>query len=202
MLGFIQRSHVLAACCIVLTVGIAGCGSSTNGLPSTVTVELPDGSAEVVTLGSGVVSFADSRWQFYQTSAAAQGVPFAIVRFGPEGELEAFEDNTIASSIFGSEIIFDGAKHPTTQQGLSYAAATFGAQTSDSQGFAFEGRLTAFAAMLEAANATASAVGEFDGDDINTVRGTFTFSSRMTLLDIPEGNMDLSFDFMGTRIIE
>ncbi len=202
MLNFVNHSRLVVACCFVFAVVASGCGSANNGLPSTITVELPDGTAEVVTLGSGVVSFADSEWQFFQTSPAAQGLPFATIIFGPDGELEAFENSTIANSIFGSNVYFDGALHPTAQTGLSYAAATFGAQTADAKGFAFEGRITAFAAGLEAASATATAVGEFEGDDINTVRGTFTFSSRVTLLNIPEGNMDMSFDFMGTRVVD
>lgn len=179
---------------------IGGCGG--NKLPQTTTIELPDGTTQEATLGSGVVSFANSRWQFFQTSPTAQSAAFATIRFGPNGELEAFEDNTIASNIFGNTIIFDGERHPTNQQGLTYEAGTFGAATADARGFAFEGAVTAFAAGIQAASATASAQGEFQNDDINTVHGTFEFSSRVTLLDIPEGNIDMSFEFIGQRVQE
>ena len=189
------------AFCTMLSFTVIGCAPPNNGLPATTTVELPDGTVQVVTLGSGVISFADSRWEFFRVvDSGTQITPFVIIVFGSEGELSAFEDNTIASAIFGSTILFDGQRHNTTQAGLQYAAATYGAATADATGFAFEGEITAFAAGFEAANATASAVGEFDGDDIDTIRGTFSFVSRVTLLDIPEGNVDDEFEFIGRRM--
>ncbi|MHC5108700.1 MAG: hypothetical protein ACYTHJ_02330 [Planctomycetota bacterium] len=194
-----MRLIKLIAVGFVFALGMAGCNPR-NGLPATVDVELPDGTVVETTLGSGVISFADSSWQFFRTSN--QNTPFVTVVFGSDGELVAFEDNTIATSIFGDTILFDGTEHPTSQAGLSYAAATFGAQTSDAQGFAFDGEVTAFAAGIQAAEATASASGEFDGDDVDTVRGTFTFSSRVTLLDIPEGNLDDEFTFIGRRVVD
>ena len=131
---------------------------------------------------------------------SGQGAPFVRLRFGSNGELAAFENSTFAQEIFGSALLFDGVRHNTTQPGLQYVAATYGAETSDSTGFTFEGRLTAFAAGLEAANATASALGEFDPDDPNLMRGLFEFSSRVTLLDYPEGNQDVQFSFLGRRV--
>lgn len=199
-----MRSRSLRLAGVVLVpfalVVIGGCGG--NDLAQSATIELPDGTTQDATLGSGVVSFANSRWQFFQTGPSSQGAAFATIRFGPDGELEAFEENTIASNIFGNTILFDGERHPTNQQGLSYEAGTYGAATADARGFAFEGAVTAFAAGLQAASATASAQGEFQNDDINTVRGTFEFSSRVTLLDIPEGNIDMSFEFIGQRVEE
>ncbi|MGB0716985.1 MAG: hypothetical protein ACPGXK_13975 [Phycisphaerae bacterium] len=195
---FLRRFSIVTAV-LGCSFWVAGCN---NGLPATVDVELPDGTVVETTLGSGVISFADSKWQFFRTSSTGQGAPFVTIVFGPNGELAAFEDNTIASDIFGTEILFDGATHPTNQVGLSYAAATFGASTSDSSGFTFEGRVTAFLAGIQAANATASASGSFDGDDIDTVTGTFAFSSEVTLLDIPEGNIEDTYNFIGRRVIE
>lgn len=183
---------------LLVTVGCGG-GSS---VPSAVTIELPDGTEVRATQGSGVITLADSQWDFFRTASTAQGAAFVRIQFGSQGELTRFDNNTIASEIFGSTLIFDGARHNTTQQGLQYAAATFGAETSDSSGFAFQGLLTAFAAGLEAATATATASGTFDADDPDTMRGTFTFSSRVTLLDIPEGNIDDSFTFVGRRVTE
>lgn len=179
---------------------MVGCGGSSA--PSAVTIELPDGTEVRATQGSGVITLADSQWDFFRTSSTAQGTAFVRIQFGSAGELTRFDNNTIASAIFGSTLIFDGVRHNTTQAGLQYSAATFGAETSDSSGFAFEGRLTAFAAGLEAASATASASGTFDPDDPDVMTGTFTFRSRVTLLDIPEGNIDDSFTFIGRRVTE
>jgi len=177
----------------------AGC-TQNNNLPGQVEVELPDGTTVQTTLGSGVLSLADSTWDFFRTGSSAQGAAFVRVQFGPEGQLTRFENNTIAREIFGATIIFDGARHNTTQQGLQYAAATYGAETADSTGFSFQGLLTAFFGGLEAANATASAAGTFDADDPNVVRGTFAFSSRVTLLSIPEGNQDDEFSFEARKV--
>ncbi len=204
-----QKSRAIQ-CILVgtLALTLTACGSKNNGLPSTVTVELPDGTAVATTLGSGVISFADSRWQFFRTSATGQGAPFATIVFGPNGELASIEDNTIAAEIFGPTILFDGAKHNTSQSGLTYAAATFGAATADSQGFAFEGQITAFAAIVgDVANADMSASGTFDGDDINTVTGTFEFSFVLSSLassfvDVPEGSDADSFGFIGHRVVD
>jgi len=191
-----------------LALALTACGGGNNGLPASVTVELPDGTAVVSTLGSGVISFADSRWQFFRNSAIGQGAPFATIVFGPNGELAAIEDNTIAVEVLGTSLFFDGAKHPTSQAGLTYAAATFGAETADSQGFAFEGQITAFATLVgEVASGTMTASGEFDGGDINTVTGTFEFSFVLSSLassfvTLPEGGTSDSFAFIGRRIVE
>jgi hypothetical protein len=196
---------VFALACLL----VFGCSGGNASLPTTITVELPDGSQVETTLGSGVISFADSSWQFYAyAGGSAQAAPFVTVRFGPNGELAAFENNTLASEIFGSQLLFDGQRHPTTQEGLEYAAATYGAETSDAHGFAFEGRLVAYIPFVgEVADATASASGEFEGDDINTVRGTFEFESHVTFDAmglVPEEYMHMQqeFDFIGHRVLD
>ncbi len=176
-----------------------GCGGGQSSVPSAVTVELPDGTEVRATQGSGVITLADSEWDFFRTGSASA---FVRIQFGSSGELTRFDNNTIASNIFGSTLIFDGVVHNTTQQGLQYVAATFGAETADSTGFAFEGHLTGLAAGLEAATATATASGTFDADDPNTMTGDFSFNSRVTLLDIPEGNIDDEFTFVGRRVTE
>lgn len=179
---------------------VAGCNSS-NGLPSALTIELPDGSSVKADKGAGAPSLANSSWRFFRTAENGQGTAFVTVVFDENGALERFEDNTLVRDIFGSTILFDGKKHPTSQAGLDYAAATYGAQTADATGFTFEGRVTAFAVVVQAASATASATGVFDPDDPNTVRGTFTFSSVVTLISIPEGNQSDEFSYVGQRLI-
>ncbi len=181
---------------------LAGCGAGKNNLPSTVTVELPDGTTVEVEPGSGIASLADSQWQFFRTAAAGQGLPFLTIVFGADGNLESFEDNTIAAEIFGSSIRFDGSRHDTTQKGLQYAASTYGAETSDGSGFAFEGRMTAFAAGIQAGTAELTAAGTFDPDDADTMIGVFTFSTRVTLISIPEANQDEEFPFIAHRVVE
>lgn len=183
-------------------IALVGCGSVNSGLPTSVTVELPDGTTAEVEQGAGAPSLADSEWELYRTAGAAQSLAFIRITFGPAGNLEGFEDNSIAPEIFGSSIRFDGRRHNTTQKGLEYAASTYGAETSDGTGFAFEGRLTAFAAGLQAGSATATATGTFDPDDPNTMTGTFTYSTRVTLISIPEANVDDEFTFIAHRVVD
>lgn len=196
-----SRIGWIAVCSVCFLAALPGCFGN-NSLPPTVTIDLPDGSQTQATLGSGVIALANTTWDFFRVANNAQGISFVTVRFGPAGNLERFDDNTIASSIFGSTILFDGQRHDTSQPGLQYAAATFGAETSDSMGFAFQARLTGFIAGIEGADATATATAEFDPNDPNVVTGTFTFTSRVTLLDIPEGNIDDEFSFRGERVVE
>lgn len=193
---------------VVLTVGafaaatLMGCGAigGRNTLPSTVTLELPDGTTVEVEQGGGAASLANTTWQFYRTNSSGQSLAFAQITFGAEGNLERFDNNTFASAIFGDTILFDGQIHATTQQGLSYSAATFGAETSDATGFTFEGQLAAFAAGIPAATATATAVASYDPDDPDTVIGTFNFSSHVTIASIPGGDVEDEFPFVGRRV--
>jgi hypothetical protein len=198
--GLLFTALVFAAS---LGPSLGGCGSAQrSGLPETVTIELPDGTTVEAGQGTGAPSLANSRWEFFQSSSSAQGLAFVTIIFGPEGNLESFQNNTIAQEIFGDTIVFDGQRHSTTQQGLSYAAATFGAETADATGFAFEGRLTAFAAGIQAANGTATATASYDPNDPDTVVGTFTFSTRVTIASIPDANIDDEFAFVGHRVTE
>ncbi len=186
-----------------LSLSLLACGSNAStGLPASVTLELLDGTIIEAEQGAGAASLANSQWQFFRTSPSAQSLAFVTINFGPEGELESFEDNTIAQEIFGDTIQFDGQRHNTAQQGLQYAAATYGAESDDASGFAFEGRLTAYFAGIQAANGTATATATYDADDPNRVSGTFTFSTRVILAQIPGGNSDDTFLFVGRRVIE
>jgi len=189
-----------AGAVIVLAVGftlaMSGCGVVGGGLPDSVEVQLPDGTTETVTLGAGVPSLANSTWAFFEGG----GLPFMTITFGPNGELTQFDDNTLATEIFGSTIYFDGQAHPTSQAGLSYSAATYGAQTADAMGFAFEGRMSAFAAGLKAAEATASASGTFDFDNPDRMTGVFTFESHVTITSIPGADLNEEFEFVAERV--
>jgi hypothetical protein len=62
--------------------------------------------------------------------------------------------------------------------------------------------MTAFAAGLQAGSATASTQGTFDADDPDTMRGTFTISTRVTLISIPDANVDDTFDFLAQRVTD
>ncbi len=191
-------------CCLMLAS--TGCGNRNNAVPETVTVELPDGTSTTATLGAGVPSLADSTWEFFVTGdledPAAQGLPFLVITFGPEGELTRFDGNTFSPEIFGDTLYFDGKNHSTNQQGLSYTAGTYGAETTDATGFSFVGRLTALAAGFTAANATITATGTFDAEDPDTMTGELTFSVRTTVDFIPNGNMDEDFAFIAHRVTE
>lgn len=197
----IFRSSPWLALTAIAVFTLAGCGAGRTNLPATVTVELPDGTTVEVEPGSGVASLADSRWEFYRTAAAGQGLSFVTIVFGADGNLESFENSTIAAEIFGSSIRFDGARHDTSQKGLQYAASTYGAETSDGTGFAFEGRMTAFAAGIQAGTADLTATGTFDPDDADTMIGTFTFSTRVTLVSIPGADQDDEFSFIAHRTV-
>ena len=197
----LRNGLVTAAC---LSLSFVGCGSvGRTTLPETIIIELPDGSTVEVEQGAGAASLANSQWQFFRTAGSAQALAFITINFGPTGELQSFEDNTIAQAIFGDTIVFDGLRHSTTQQGLEYEAATFGAQTEDETGFAFEGQLAAFFAGIKAATATATATATYDADDPDTVVGTFKFSISMAV-SIPSipAIPDDEFSFVGRRVTE
>ena len=183
-----------------------GCGTQGGAIPDLVTLELPDGTTTTATLGAGVASLANSTWEFYITGqidlSPAQAVPFVAISFGPEGELTQFDQNTFSPEIFGDTIYFDGKRHNTNQTGLAYSAATYGAETSDATGFTFVGRLAAFAAGLNAANATATASGTFDSNDPNTMTGEFSFSVRVTITSIPDANTDQAYTYVAYRVTE
>ena len=180
---------------------LAGCGLGGSDLPSAVTVELPDGSTVEAGKGDGVASLESSTWDFSRTASNGQGTVFVTVVFDENGALARFENSTIASEIFGSTIKFDGIRHNTTQQGLQYVGATYGASTSDATGFAFEGLMKAYAAGIEAATATASSWGVYDPDDSNVIRGEFAFTTVVTLLSIPEGDQDENWTYIGHRVV-
>lgn len=181
---------------------ILGCGGNNTSLPGTVIIALPDGTETEVTLGSGVLSLANTTWQFFSTGPAAPAAPFVTVVFGPDGQLVRFEDNTFSPEVFGSTILFDGNRHDTSQPGLTYAAGTYGAETSDAAGFSFVGQLNAFFAGVEVATATATATGALDPNDPTVMTGTFEFTTTIEVETpgLPAGNETDSLNFRATRI--
>ena len=203
MIDRIVRKALSIATAVAFILLAAGCGVQ-GGLPDEVTIELPDGTEVQAVLGSGVASLENSSWQFFAMSGSAQGPPFAVISFGPQGNLAAFNDNTLAREIFGDQILFDGMVHNTTQPGISYSAATYGAETSDATGFAFEGLLNAFAAGFKAAEGTASASGSFDPDDPNTMTGTFAYAFDILIErpGVPVSDQEDSFGFIAHRVVD
>ena len=197
VLGMAKLSVVPA----LMIFALGGCGSRST-LPSTVVVDLPDGTTAEVEQGAGVTSLADTTWRFLRATGTAQGLPFLTISFGPEGNLEAFSDNTIASQVFGSEILFDGQQHSTSVSGVTYAASTYGAETVDGSGFTFAGRMTAWAGPIVVGQATATATGTFNPDDPNTMTGTFAFTTDINFVSIPEAEMDEEFSFVAHLVVE
>jgi hypothetical protein len=186
---------------LMVLAGVAGCGAISGGtLPATVLVELPDGTAVEVEQGAGVPSLADTTWQFFQTAGNAQTTVFLTITFGENGNLERFDENSIAPEVFGDTIVFDGVRYNTLQPGVTYEATTYAASTADGSGFAFEGRLVAFAAGLSAATSNATASGYFDPEDPSVMTGTFDISTRSTFPGFEQLNSDVSITFLARRV--
>jgi hypothetical protein len=179
----------------------SGCGTAGSSLPQAVTLTLPDGTQVEVNEGGGAPSLANSKWQFYRVAANGQSAAFATIVFGPTGNLQKFEKNKLAENLFGDEVVFDSTRRATKQAGLTYSAATYGAETSDATGFTFEGRFTAYFSGLAAGQAEASASASYNEEDPNTVNGVFHFVTRTTLpIEIPGANQEDTFPFVGQRL--
>jgi hypothetical protein len=176
---------------------LPGCMGAAS-LPNEVSVTLPDGSQVSAKVGSGPASLANSEWLVYRGTAGT-GNPFVRLVFDEDGGIERFEENSISPEIFGSTIHLDGARHNTTQQGLTYVGGVYGAETADGTGIGFEARIVGFAAGLRAASANASVSATFDDGARDTIRGTFSYKSEVTLINLPEGNQEDSFEFVGRR---
>ena len=206
MSNFVPTKRLIFVTAALAAVGLTGCGTGgATGLSTSVTLDLPDGTTTEATLGAGVASLANSTWSFSQSfpSGGTASAPFMTISFGPDGELTSFEDNTISPEIFGDTILFDGQRHETSQAGLSYAAATFGAETSDASGFAFVGELNAYAPILgTVATATATADGQFDPDDPDVMTGSFSFVADVVveLPGVPTDTIEQTFDYRAQRV--
>ena len=60
MQRYVLRLGGLLVLPALLCLAMPGCGAMGNSLPADVTVTLPDGTTETVTLGAGVDSLADT----------------------------------------------------------------------------------------------------------------------------------------------
>ncbi len=200
--SLLTRRNLLLFATVALVVSL-GCGSTSNTLPSTIVIELPDGTTTEAEQGAGVPSLANSEWDFVRTSATGQSVSFVRIVFNANGGVDRFVESTIASEIFGDEIIFDGERRETNQQGIQYAATVYGAGTDDGTGFAFDARLTAHLGDFVVGLGAASATGTFAPGDPDVITGTFAFSSQLTVpLDIPGAEQNDEFPFRATRVIQ
>ncbi len=206
MSDFTHAKRITMVASALVAASLSGCGiGGTNGLPQSVTINLPDGTTTEAALGSGAHALANSTWAFSQSFAGGTtaAVPFITITFGPNGEFTSFDNNTIAPEIFGDTILFDGQLHSIPIAGLSYAAATFGASTADDSGFAFVGEINAFTPFVgKAATATASASGEFDPDNPDVITGTFSFVAQVlvTLPGIPTETIEQTMGFRAERV--
>lgn len=189
----------IVGACVVIGATTMGCGLGAPVLPATLTVDLPDGEQFVAEIGSGPRSLANSQWAFFRGQSAS-GQQFVRLVFDEDGGIESFEDNTIAPEIFGSRIILDGQRHNTTQQGLTYVAGVYGAETAGGDGIAFEVRLRGFAAGIDAATGRASASATFVDEDRSTMTGTFSFTTEVTITEIEGANQSDEFEFFAQRI--
>lgn len=203
----IVRLSVILCLSLVCAGLMPGCGGgAADAIPETTIVELPDGTTQEVSLGAGVASLANTTWRFNRVVGDGF-VPFATVSFGPQGNLTSFENNTLAPEIFGDTLLFDGKEHATSQQGLTYVAGTFGAETNDATGFAFEAVLAAFFGIAgQVATGNANASGTFDADNPDRMTGTISINTEVTLplgITFPgaeDANVDEEFAFFGVRL--
>ncbi len=197
----IRFGYRIAASALSLAslIALTGCFGSVS--PSTFDLVLPDGTTVTVSPGSVVESLANSAWAL--TDAA--GTPIVTIRFGAAGNLERFENNTIAGGVLGSTLIFDGRRHDTDIPLVEYEAVAFGAPASDT-GFVFHAEISALAPLVgEVAAGFADASGEVDPEtDIMT--GELSFDIELSSLasnvaGISGENLGREpFEFTATRV--
>jgi hypothetical protein len=178
---------------------LSGCGAG-NALPTEVPVELPDGQVVQAQLGEGAPSLANSSWTFFEQVPGGERA-VVVMTFGPDGNIELFENSAIASELLGDELILDGQSHPTGYSGLNYAAATYGGENDS--GLAFEARVIVTAGPVRAGNATATAIATFLDND--TMEGNLSFYGSVTAAAepfLPAGTPSVyeeSYDFIARR---
>lgn len=200
MSQFAHRVIRYVAVPLFFALGAFGCGAANNGLPTKVRVTLPGGLIVDADQGSGAQVLANTSWNFRRTLSNGQSAIFVTIAFGPNGNIARFDNNTMAREVFGNTIHFDGKRHNTNQPGITYSAATYGAQTEDGTGVSFAGRFTGFAAGIVAANGSAEAIGMIDPENSTIMRGTFSFRTEVTLVDIPDANQQDEFAFVAELV--
>lgn len=194
-------SHVLCRASFMIIVPfafawLAGCGTRAT-LPSEVDITLPDNTKVGSRQGVGPQSLANTEWSFYR---ATDNALLTRVRFNADGGVAELYDNfALAPSVFGQTVTADGKSHATSTQGLTYTAASYGAENES--GFSFQLRALAYFNGLEVGNGSAFASGTHDGQ---RMEGTFGFKSQVTGLAanfVPEeANASEEFEFFATII--
>ncbi|RJP36108.1 MAG: hypothetical protein C4547_08060 [Phycisphaerales bacterium] len=193
------RMTMMTAALLAACLWWSGCGLGGSGLPSGVSVRLPDDSTSQAALGVGPASLADTAWEFFR---AADNRLITRVRFNENGGVAELYDNAaVASQIFGSQILADGKSHALQADGLTYTAGSYGAENSS--GFSFELRAVARFNGIEVGTGTAYAFGTHDGQ---RMEGTFGFKTTLTSLAqtvLPkEANTSDEFEFYALLIEE
>lgn len=189
----------VSALSLVALIALTGCGFG----PQTFAFELPDGTILIVPSRSGPESLANSAWALID---AATGTTIVTIRFGPAGNIERFENNTIAQDVLGSTLIFDGRRHDTSIPLVEYEAVAFGAPIS-ATGFVFHAEMTALAPLVgEVASGVADVSGEVD-PETDIMMGTLSFEFELSSLasrfvDVPEESLTGEFVFTATRVVE
>lgn len=187
----------ISAAALALSL-LAACGCNGGaGVPSSVSVGLPDASEQTAGLGEGAASLADTAWDLYEAST---GRFLVTLEFDENGALSRLADNQIvATEVIGGEVVADGKSHATATDGLTYAAGTYGAENDS--GFGFTARVRAYYGGLLVGSASASAMGEHDDE---TMIGTFSYKSQVEVGIVAgaleEANGSGSFEFIGYRV--
>ena len=198
-----RRGAVLLVATVCMAGMLIGCGAGGTSFPEKTQLELLDGTLIDADRDGGAPSLASSAWDFFrQNDNGTPGLFLVHIEFGPDGNLTGFEENTLAAEVFGQTIILDGERHDTTQEGVSYAGATYGGEAET--GLGFEVRVAAYYSAFQVAEGYASAIGEFTDED--TIEGMFTFRTEVSDLAEsfvgPEANQDDEFAIIAYRATE
>jgi hypothetical protein len=182
---------------LLLVPVLTSCGNNAS-LPQSVELTLPSGIVLEARFGSGPASLANTEWRVYRVAPNAQDTPFLTLIFNEEGGISEITDNSIAPQIFGDTILLDGQRHPTTQEGLTYAAAVYGTESDDGSEIAFDLRLRGYVAGVLAATGEASAQAMRIDED--AMEGTFHYKTEVTIVDIPGANQEETLNFRAQRL--
>ncbi|MCC7293181.1 MAG: hypothetical protein IT449_14065 [Phycisphaerales bacterium] len=182
MLRF-SRNALMAVTALLGVAAWTGCGAVSSALPDSVNLSLPDDAELAAVRGGGSESLASTEWALFD---ARDNAFLSYVVFDENGSLDAFVENAIiGEEVFGDRIDTDGASHPTTITGLSYAASTYGVENDS--GFAFQIRAIATFAGVKVGGGRATAVGTRDG---SRMEGTFSYKTTVNQaagVEIPAG---------------
>ena len=71
-MSLLTRRLSIASLALLIITMVGGCGLGAPDVPKLTTVTLPDGTQIQATLGSGVISLADSKWKVFQAVTGGQ----------------------------------------------------------------------------------------------------------------------------------